>query len=915
MFKKNLILFAAAFGCAAMANPSDANWKNWDFSLAENRRAVAFRNGATGEFSESPADGLEITLPGEKMPHPPCVAFLAEAPAAFGQNAAFTIRFEGSADQNVSGRMNFSGAQPPFEHVSSPATFQLTPTPKTFELSIRLARPVKKGETLNVPVLVLYGAPGAKVRLKHLAVTASEPKEEPAANVKIQAGKEFRALPEGKLYIKPGSALDFSASVEQIPAGTRGRLTVNGRGELAFERRPDEPVRFLCCSFAHHEELAFRFYTHEELDEFADAIVRQGYNMIRFHYLDEMLSGTKRAAYLKDPAKQSAPLPKTSGEIQFEPGVLDRFWYFVDACGKRGVYLNLDLMSSFTGYDNGRTPLVSQDGERTTKMQLFVNEDYRRNWKAGAKRLLETVNPYNGKALKDDPAVAMACGLNEQEILIPPRDYGKVFQPRWIAYLKEKYGTVEKLRNAWNDPNLTAFEAAPPIGAEITRDTPTGRDMARFCAGLEAEMSEFYLGAMREFGGGLLCGNWNMRPRLLDVPARAKLPVIMLNYYHAHPLYGKYTAVPQDSAIQQGGNINKQFAAMRFLDRPLIGTEYGIPFWNRFRHEQGLLQGAGAALQRWSGMTVFSSPVVYGTRRIECFRAGADPVIRAAQAVEFFAFRRGDIAPARNTVEFPLDDDLIFSGNAMRGVSDSLSRLWPVCRIGITYGKPRVPVNAALRIRPGKMADVGGDNNHSTTSPDASGEDADTVVNELRKRKLLSPENRTDPSKGIFQSDTGEVTVNTQTGEMSVVTPRLEGAVLKSSARRTKLGAFTIDSCSVPASLSLASLDADAELSTAGRLLLIFATDALNSDMEFTSPERTMLVNYGSTPVLLRTGTFSGSLKRKRSGEKFRLYALDLTGERIAELPLTHSGDSVSFSVDTAAIPQAPALFFELVQY
>ncbi len=738
-------------------------------------------------------------------------------------------------------------------------------------------------------------------------VSVGEPAPVP---VKIQADKEFRALPEGKLYVGPGTALDFSASVEQIPAGTRGRLIVNGKGELAFEQRPDDPVRFLCCSFAHHEELAFRTYSREELDEFADAILRQGYNMIRFHYLDEMLSGTKRGAFLKNP--EPAVLVQSPGEIRFEPETLDRFFYFIHACGKRGIYLNLDLMSSFNGYDNGVTPHVFQNSDRTTKMQLFVNEAYRENWKAGAKRLLESVNPYNGKALKDDPAVAMVCGLNEQEILIPPRDYGKVFQPRWVAYLKRKYKSIEALRKAWNDPAPATFEAVPPVGGEIGKDTPMGRDMAVFCAGLEAEMSDFYLDAMREIGGEPLLGNWNMRPRFLEVPARAKLPVTMLNFYHAHPHYGKHTTVFHESAIRQGGNINKQFATMRFLDRPLISTEYGAVFWNRFRHEQGLLQGAGAALQQWSGMTVFSSPVIYGTRRIECFLAGADPVIRAAQAVEFFAFRRGDIAPARNTVEFPLDDELIFNGNAMRGIGDSLSRLWAVCRIGITYGKPRVPVNAALRIRPGKTAAVGGDGNYSTTSLDASCEDGEVVVKALRKRGLLPPENKTDPGNGIFQSDTGEVTMNAQSGELYVVSPRLEGAVLKSS-KHTKLGAFTIQSCSVPASLTLISLDADAELSTAGRLLLVFAADALNSGMEFTSPERTMLIDYGKTPALLQTGRFSGSLKRKAAGGKFRLYALDLTGKRIAELPLTHAGNDVSFSVDTAAIPGAPAFFFELI--
>ena len=881
----------------------------WNLTREETHRAVMFLNDARVNWSDGE---LIVTLPDEKQPHPPCVAFVAQAPENFGRETVFNIRFEGSADRNVSATMHISNAAPPYEQLSSQASFQLTTELAQFTSSIQLARPLEKGEKITLPILRFFGEPGTVIKVKTLAVTAAS--ETPDSGpVTIEAGTDFRALTPGRLYVEPGSALDFSGLVEWIPAGALGRVIVNGRGELAFEKRPDEAVRFFCCSFAHHEEIAFRFYTHRELEEFADAIARQGYNMIRFHYLDEMLSGSKRGAYLREPEKQPLILPESADEIQFEPGVLDRFLYFVAACGKRGIYVNLDLMSSFIGYDNGLNPLLPRAGDRITKTQLLINDAYRRNWKAGAERLLRTVNPYNGLRLNEDPAVTMVCGLNEQEILIPPRDYRKAFQVHWIAYLRRKYRTLEALREAWGRPEIASFDAVPPVDEEISKNTPAGRDMARFCAGLEAEMSEFYLEAMREFGGEILLGNWNMRPRLIDVPARSKLPLTMLNYYHAHPIYGQKTVVSQESAIQMGGNLVKQFAAMRLLDRPLVITEYGATFWNRFRHEEGLLIGAGAALQNWSGLTVFSSPVIYGTSRIECFRAGADPVIRAAQAVEFFAFRRGDVASARNTVAFAVDDEIIFNGNAMRGINDSLSRLWALCRIGILYGKERSAVDAVLRIRPEGMGEVGGDGNYSTTAVDLSGEPAAAVVGELRRRGALPEENLTNPEKGIFQSDTGEVFIDMPRGELSVVTPRLAGAVLKESARR-QLGPFTIEMSSVPASLTLVAIDRDSTLTEAGRLLLIFATDALNSKMKFTAPDRNTLIDYGTTPVLVETGKFSVTLKRARSGEKFRLYALDLTGRRIAELPLAESPepDVISFAVDTAAIPGEPALFFEL---
>ena len=726
------------------------------------------------------------------------------------------------------------------------------------------------------------------------------------------ADNAFLPVPNGSLYVAPDTALDLSGQVAQIPAGSKGRLIVNSKGEFAFAAEPQNPVRFMSCSFAHHEELAFNTYSKQELDEFADAIVRQGYNMIRFHYLDDMISGTKRGLFLKDWENTKLDLPQTAEEVQFKADIMDRFLYFIDACGKRGIYLNLDLMSSFAGYNNGTVPLWKANRDTTVKMQFFTNEKVRNNWIAGVRKLLETVNPYNGKKLKDDPAVCLVHCLNEQDILLQERDYSNVLHERWVTFLKEKYKTVEKLRKAWNDPAISDFETVRKISREAEKNTPAGRDMVEFCGGLEKEISDFYLNFLNKNAPELLSANWNMRPRFMEVPARAKHPVIMHNYYHAHPHYGSKTTVPQYSSLFHGGTVMKQFSVMRLLDRPFVSTEYGFTFWNRYRHEQGLLHGACAALQQWGGITAFSSSVVYGSRRIECFCVGADPIGRASQVVEFFAFRRGDVSPARNTVAFKVDDELIHE-KGLHGIGDSLSRLWAVCRVGLLYGKPAVPVKTALRIRPAATASVGGDGNYSTTSLDKSSESAEEVLEVLRKKRLLPPGNRTDAAKGIFQSDTNELLVDMKNYEAFVTAPRLEGAVLKSS-KPVALGALKIHSISTPASVTMISLNSRAALADSGSLLLVIATDARNSEMKLSGEDDCDMSDYGKLPVLVKSGVFNLSLKRRANGEKFRLYALDLTGKRIAELPVENRGKELNISINTAEISGGPALFFELVK-
>jgi hypothetical protein len=64
---------------------------------------------------------------------------------------------------------------------------------------------------------------------------------------------------------------------------------------------------------------------------------------------------------------------------------------------------------------------------------------------------------------------------------------------------------------------------------------------------------------------------------------------------------------------------------------------------------------------------------------------------------------------------------------------------------------------------------------------------------------------------------------------MRVETPSLEGAVLKKLDAPLKLGRLTISSCSKPASVVMASLEKGEALDESGRLLLVFATNALNS--------------------------------------------------------------------------------------
>ncbi|AHF94736.1 hypothetical protein OPIT5_24390 [Opitutaceae bacterium TAV5] len=800
------------------------------------------------------------------------------------------------------------------------------------------------GSWLSAPRLILEKCDaGQHILVGPLTATfipsppLSTPAAAPAAPVAASRSAAWLPLDTSDLYVRAGTALDYTPFAGTAPAGAYGRVIVNRRGELAFASQPDIPVRFLSVQWM-PPRYEFPNLTDEQIAAFADAIARQGYNMVRFHFLDNFINANNKAAALKKPPSRYV-LPENPDEIRWDPKALDRTHRFFAELKKRGIYWNLDFMTSFVGYTNGA--VLQQTGAVTrnpfnTKVQLYVNANFRANWRAAVTRLLNDINPYTGLSLKDDPALALASCLNEQEILIPHRKYGRELDPAWHKYLKNKYTTYTALHAAWDgqcgdtplppppaddSASRDAFTLVPSINEIALTDTPAGRDMARACGEMESEVSLFYLNTLRELGFTGLVSNWNMRTRIGTVPARSLFPVITMNAYHAHPQFGTRTKADQRSALAAGGNSFKGQALARLLDRPFANTEYGLVFWNPWRHEQGLLYGAGAALQGWSALTCHAEPVVQTGSPLLWFHAGDDPVIRASETVAAYAFRRGDIAPSPHTIEIPLTDDFIYNGGrALGAIDDELSRLWALCRVGITYGQKRHDYPKDLSVSPDKTSSISGSQMFSTVADSTSTARLAAIARQLRNRKILTPDNVTDPASGILQSDTRQVTLDTSPsarGELHVRSPRLEGSVLK-TGHPQKLDALTIDRCTTPASVTLLSIDPDTtrNLRTARRLLLVFSTDARNSDMKFANATEDTLVDLGTLPVLVRTGQLGITLDRA-TAVRPRAWALNLNGTRAAEIPVDigtfPAGARLTLAIDTANPTSAgPTPFYEI---
>ena len=744
-----------------------------------------------------------------------------------------------------------------------------------------------------------------------------------AAPVTVEANDEWRSIDTADLNIKPGSALDLSSLNDHAPVGTYGRVIVNKAGKLAFEKKPDEAIRFRCAAIQPILDLSR--LDKQKLAEFAALLSRQGYNMVRIAGADFWLAGQD-----KGPWKEvELDIQETIGGIKFIPERLDKLDYFIAELRKKGIYIYMEGMGSCIGYvANGNAWAYGPHHRDVAMSHLFGDRRWRNHWQAGATKLLTHVNPYTGLALRDDPAIAVFLFTNEQDLLPAHiKSTAEVLHPAWKKYLQEKYRNFDVLNKAWNGKygskdldRQGGFNAVPPIDANVSYgNSQAGLDTTAFFAAAEKEMTEFYQQAIRKIGYKGLTTMWDFCPRLLEIPGRCLSPVASMHNYHAHP--SRYitpgSKVSQTSPLQSGGNGFKQFGPTRMLNRPFLIMEYGVVFWNRYRHEQGLLFGAGAAFQDYDGMNLHAGPVRLSDHNetIKPFNNTAvDPINRASEVITAFVYRRGDVATAKHTVAFAVDNKYIFSGRAMHGFNDELSQLWAVARIGMRYQEDPFPqARADIILNSDKTSalkyQVG-----ATGTEYAPGkvDSLSAAVNAMRRKDILPKNNLSDPDKGILQSDTGEITVNIPQGTMTVISPRFEGCVMKHD-RLEKLHQVTVGKCSVPASIGVVSLAHDSAIADSRRLLVVFATDALNSGMKFSSPDPTEMLDIGKLPVLVQTGKLDLTIARATAPIKVSAYALKLNGERTDPVPCRIADGKISMAIDTAKLPSGPALFFELV--
>jgi hypothetical protein len=556
---------------------------------------------------------------------------------------------------------------------------------------------------------------------------------------------------------------------------------------------------------------------------------------------------------------------------------------------------------------------------------MYTDPTAREHWEAGVRTLLTHPNPYTGMRLVDDPVVAVVLGFNEQEINGWSRIPDSLTAP-WRTYLKTKYPTIGDLHQAWigeqGKPLTTAesFETLPLFDkTSLWERNQRGVDAESFMTDLETEMAAWYIARLRAMGYRGLVSQFDYLKSLRQAVSRNLTDVVSMHGYHDHPtdFITPGSAQKQAGSLADAANWFRGMASTRLGDRPFLLTEYGHVYWNRYRYEEGLVVGGYSALQDYDCLMAHAAPVVLGPAAIRPFSVGLDPVGRASQVVSGYLFARADAAPAAHYANLAVTAEAYYTPAAIHGgVSSEQSYLPLVTGFGLTYSGNRPPPQvrphrADVVLRPGGGAEVvaNGVSSALVDNPDAK-LGAQELFGALKAKGILPATNRTDPAAGLYESETGQILMDVRNRRLTVATPRLAGACFESLPAPVSAGPLTIVSSTRSASVTVIALD-DAELPASRRILLVYATDAVNSGSEYNDEARTVLRRIGGLPVLQRTGTVHLRLASQHAGS-LKAWSLGFDGSRQTPLPVTVADGAAAVTINTQALTTSPTPFFEL---
>jgi len=460
------------------------------------------------------------------------------------------------------------------------------------------------------------------------------------------------------------SLLDFSYLLD-APTGKHGRLFAGTDGHFYFE--DGTPGRFWGINLG-GEAL---WQPHEVVDGAVARMARAGFNLVRLHHLDEVTG--------------LLPPGRGGSAERLDPERLDALFYWLARCGERGIYVYLDLLDARTFWAGEGVPNGEELGRGAKPAALFDRKLLELQVSYAEELLTGHRNPYTQLTLAQDPTVCLLelCSANglflhHDRLADLPEPYRTNLREQWNAWLLERHGSTEGLREAW-----TALDGSCPLGrgeslefssvplpralsaTDLLQYEETGtrpysigqhNEFEVFCYGLHAK----YLGELREalqdMGVDVPVTAVNDPSRLADLRSVAdSLDFVATNWHYDYPQFNRgaewqlpaYFTNRSPITDDEPSTFVRRVLLSRVRGKPLVVREWGVAWPNKLRGCGVVEAAAYAALQDLDGLILFEYDPGPDRRRLDYFHVGRDPVRWQLCGPAAHLFLRVGLAPAR----------------------------------------------------------------------------------------------------------------------------------------------------------------------------------------------------------------------------------------------------------------------------
>jgi hypothetical protein len=599
----------------------------------------------------------------------------------------------------------------------------------------------------------------------------------------------FEPKPE---TFSPDALLDLRALNEK-EAGQSGFIDASGDG---FKLGDGRPVRFWGLNVSLPDNV-----THDQIDYMATRFAKLGVNLVRLHASLLDANGADPSA--------------------IRPGPLDNYFYAVEAFKKQGIYTHISV------YFVLDFPLKASDGIPGTEdalgrqpFGLLIFEPRMQEiWKSWVKQLLTTPDPYNGKTLAQEPAVAIFEIQNEDGLFFwsfDPTKCGRgpreLLEKRYGDWLAAKYGSLEGAFAAWPGAKLPDDTAAGGRAGfyipwcmsreGFLKQSPDAQkrliDQIHFYAdvqrGFYADMHKW----LRDDLGAkwpISASNWTTVPGLEFVERYTYSPAEVID---KHGYFGgKHTGPGSGWSVRNGHYYEDKtamydpasvpFEYVRLAGHPHVQSEIAWNHPNRFIAEAAPLISAYESLQGVDGVEHF---VADGGDWVNN-GGGEWPYMMPGEAgqspAEALQYRRGDLKPGDTVSREVVSADDLLSLKKAASLSEGKSA-------DFHAAQPAAGGAADVAAGSDPLAFLVGRVERAVDS------NAPPVAADLTKF--------IDRDKKIVTSSTGEIAWDFGQGVLTVNAPMSQGAAgFLAKAGAIKLGDVTIASNNEYGAVHVISLD------------------------------------------------------------------------------------------------------------